>query len=59
MKEGHGKFYFSNGDIYEGTFKSGNKHGSGKIIYVNGTELHGEWKDDKYSSNLLLYNNIF
>lgn len=47
MKEGHGKFFFSNGDIYDGIFKNGNKSGSGKIIYSNGTQLHGEWKDDK------------
>jgi hypothetical protein len=32
------------GDVYEGQFKDGRKHGKGDMIYANGDHYKGEWK---------------
>ena len=44
--EGTGKFFYNNGDIYEGDFKNGKKEGNGKIYYENGDRYEGEFKND-------------
>ncbi len=36
----------SDGDKYEGEWFNNIKHGKGKMIYTNGTERKGIWKDD-------------
>ena len=38
---------YKNGDVYEGEWKNGKKHGYGIITYSNGTEYEGEWKNGK------------
>ena len=43
-REGFGKYYYTNGDYYEGQWKNGYKHGKGKVFYENGTiKYEGEW----------------
>jgi hypothetical protein len=36
---------FSDGNIYEGEFKDGNRNGKGKMIFSNGDIYEGEFKD--------------
>ena len=38
---------FDNGDIYEGGFKDGLKHGKGKLITRNKRSYEGDWENDK------------
>ena len=47
---GQGTHTFSNGNIYEGEFKSGIRHGKGKFTTIEKDmySIHeGEWKDDR------------
>ena len=44
--EGFGKYYYNNGDRYEGEFKNGIKEGKGKIFYGNGDRYEGEFKNN-------------
>ena len=48
---GFGSAYYTNGDIYEGEFKNGYRHGQGKFIGSNGEIYIGEFFDDEYSGN--------
>lgn len=41
---GVGKFYYKNGDVYDGEWKDGQRHGKGKMIYSDGYYV-GEWKN--------------
>ena len=42
-----GKILYSNGDIYEGFWNDGMRHGIGKYIYANGNIYEGNFEDDK------------
>ena len=44
----HGIQTFDNGDIYEGSFKDGLKHGKGKLKTRNKRSYEGDWKNDKH-----------
>ena len=45
--EGYGKYkYKSIGEVYEGQFINGKRHGIGKYIYRNGDIYEGYWSDD-------------
>ena len=37
MKNGKGKFYYLNGNIYTGDFMKDLKHGKGRMFYANGS----------------------
>jgi hypothetical protein len=41
---GYGKFYFSEGNYYEGNFNNGVMHGKGKLV-LNGVEGTGKFRD--------------
>lgn len=46
----HGKglrFKYDNGDVYEGDFVNGKKHGDGKYTRADGSVFDGEYKNDK------------
>ncbi|MCB6184051.1 hypothetical protein LIN78_10890 [Leeia sp. TBRC 13508] len=52
--EGYGKLYYGNGDIYEGNFYYGERHGKGKLILAKPnakgqTTIAGEWVYGEYS----------
>lgn len=36
---------YSNGDVYEGEFNKGEKHGKGIYLYKNGDKYEGQWKE--------------
>jgi hypothetical protein len=42
--EGYGKYYYNNGDRYEGEFLNGIREGKGKIFYGNGDRFEGEFQ---------------
>jgi len=62
-----GKVTYSNGDVYEGSFKNNKRHGQGTYIYKDGGKLSGsfyedlpsfgtetyvgKWKGDKYTGS--------
>lgn len=41
MKEGDGKFFYANGNIYIGKWLKDLKHGKGVINYDNGDKFEG------------------
>jgi len=43
----NGKRIWSNGDIYEGEWLNGKRHGYGKMLYSDGTVYIGYWQNDK------------
>ena len=42
IKEGKGKFFYNNKDIYDGEFKNDVKEGKGKLNYISGNEYDEE-----------------
>ena len=47
-KTGKVKLEFANGDVYEGDFADGMKHGKGVLTKANGEIQEGEWSEDNY-----------
>jgi len=45
---GYFKTTNSDGDIYEGEYWNGYKHGKGKLTYADGTIKEGRWEKDKF-----------
>lgn len=45
--DGQVKFLFTNGEFYEGNFKSNHRNGTGIHYYKNGDFYDGEWLNDK------------
>lgn len=45
---GDGVFKDSYGDIYQGEWKNGKRHGRGILTYHDGAQLHGVWKKDEF-----------
>ena len=41
-----GKMRYANGELYEGDWLSGKRHGFGTYLYSDGSEYEGDWKDD-------------
>ena len=46
-KKNRGTQTFENGDIYEGGFKDGLKHGKGTLTTRNKRSYEGDWENDK------------
>ena len=44
---GRGKYFFANGDRYEGEFDNGERDGFGIIFYASGGRRSGVWSQDK------------
>ncbi len=40
---GKGKFYYANGNFYEGQFAFDVKHGWGELVYAKGGRYKGSW----------------
>jgi hypothetical protein len=43
--EGVGRTWFPEGEIYEGGWFNMQAHGFGRIIYLNGDQYVGNWKN--------------
>ena len=43
-KDGKGKLKFSNGEIFEGTFKKDMVEGEGTFTSLDGRKIHGIWR---------------
>ena len=57
-KEGKGKYYYTNGDIYDGEFKNDLKEGNGTLYYANGDKYTGQFKNDLINGKgTIIYNN--
>ena len=41
-----GKMTYTSGNVYEGSFENGKRHGSGKMSYTNGDVYTGSWLSD-------------
>ena len=41
-----GTLRYANGDIYEGSFKEGKRHGQGALTFTDGDDYTGAWFDD-------------
>ena len=49
---GYGRFIYTNGDFYLGTFLNHKKHGLGKYVQAKTGLVHdGEWSNDKFVGN--------
>jgi antitoxin component YwqK of YwqJK toxin-antitoxin module len=46
-KNGKGKYFWSNGQVYEGEFKDNECHGAGVLYYLCGKKFEGQWKNGK------------
>ena len=55
IPNGKGKYFFNNGEIYEGSIKEDKFEGNGKYIYENGEYYIGEWKEDLRNGKGILY----
>jgi len=47
IKEGKGKYFWTNGDRYVGDFRNNKKDGKGIFYWVNGFRYEGYWRNDK------------
>jgi hypothetical protein len=45
---GQGRAQWPTGEIYEGAFLDGRRHGQGRLVYADGTVNEGTWKDDLF-----------
>ena len=52
---GRGKYFFANGDRYEGEFENGERDGFGIIFYASGGRRSGVWSLDKLVGEVRLY----
>ena len=50
LPNGKGILYYRNGDIYNGEFQNGDRHGKGKLTEKEGKIYKGIWKKDKFIS---------
>ena len=51
-RDGYGKFFYSNGSIYEGYWKNDKKEGFGILFFQDRTKISGAFKNDILVNNL-------
>ena len=56
-KNGKGKYYYKNGEIFDGEWKNGIIEGKGIYYYNNGRKYEGQWKNGKREGRGILYYN--
>ncbi len=45
--DGRGRYFFANGDRYEGEFSGGQRSGEGIMFFTNGGYREGRWENDR------------
>ena len=50
MKNGKGRYRFSDGENYDGEWRNDTMHGSGTYTYAEGKKLYGEWRNSRFVS---------
>ena len=55
IPNGKGKYFFKNGESYEGSIINDKFEGHGKYLYENGEYYIGDWKDDLRNGKGTLY----
>lgn len=58
MKDGVGKMYYLNGDVYEGDWVQDCREGNGQILYANGDRYVGEWINNKPHGQGVYYSGL-
>lgn len=48
---GQGTMEYANGDYYTGFWAADSRHGQGKLVLEDGTEIAGKWEDDQYQAD--------
>ena len=43
---GKGKFWYVDGDVFDGEWRDDKANGYGVYMYVNGVKYEGYWKED-------------
>lgn len=57
IKEGYGKFTYSDGAYYEGDFHNDKMEGEGTLYYeINRPAYKGNWVNDQFDGYGTLYN---
>ena len=56
--QGRGKYFFSNGDRYEGEFNNGEREGEGIMFLNNGGFRTGTWRNDQLVAEVCLQNSL-
>lgn len=57
-RNGFGKAFLSNGDIYVGCYSDGLRHGKGLYKFKNGSSYDGEWRHGlKFGNGTFIYPN--
>ena len=46
---GYGTMTYSNGEVYEGYWRQGQRHGSGRLITAKGEVCEGMWRQDEFT----------
>ncbi len=44
--KGHGRYTFTDGDVYEGEFDNDEYNGNGVLTYADGARYEGEFEDN-------------
>lgn len=59
MRHGTGKFYYTDGGLYDGEWRENKMSGHGKLYYQSGKIAYdGNWSDDKFTGFGVLYNEV-
>jgi hypothetical protein len=57
-KQGYGKEYYKNGDVFDGEWDNDLKHGKGVHFYANGDKFNGRYVKGKRHGNGRFYNKL-